>query len=320
MDKNHVLDFLQRNIQYEEVEDNIIDNLLSMEEVSEIMVNNHEEIFYEKNGRLFKLNQGFNRKESYLSYIRKLLMESNKVINENNPILDFELNTLRINLIKESLSNSQPILTIRKKTLKNVSLYDLVKNGFMNREMYTLIEKAIKNKKNIFIAGGTSTGKTTLLNAIVNEISKEERLVIIEDTREIQALKNSNTVYLTARKAIYDLKEISLKELIKTSLRLRPDRIILGEIRREEVIDFLHVINSGHDGSICTGHASSAMDMILRLKLMLYESGIDERAAQIMLFRGIDYVIYLEKEDVRKITQIFELEYENDQGYFKKVF
>ena len=318
--EEYLLNFIRKNIKINEDESEVIENLISDSTISEIMVNSYDEIFFEKKGRIYKSNKKFSIPENYGKYVRDLLIRSNKTLNENNPILDFEHDNMRINLIKESVANDSPVLTIRKKSLRNASLDELLESGTLDEESYSIIIDAIGRKRNVFISGGTSSGKTTLLNAAMNILPKDERIVIIEDTREIEIKGSENAVYLTSRKALYDLKEVTLADLVKTSLRMRPDRIILGEIRRDEVVELLHVLNSGHSGSFSTGHATSALDMILRLKLMLLEKGISEKASDIMIHRGIDIIIHMERDIDRKVKEILSLDYKDDKVVIERIY
>jgi pilus assembly protein CpaF len=174
--------------------------------------------------------------------------------------------------------------------------------------MHYLKDK-FQNKRNIFISGRTSTGKTTLLNALIKEIDSQERIVIVEDTPEILVPPGKNAVCLASRKQHYESSEVSISDLIKASLRMRPDRIILGEIRREEVVPFIHALNTGHEGSICTGHSDSGEDMVNRLLMLLIEQGIPLEAARMQLKRSMDILVHLVRVDgTRRLRSIHEVD------------
>ncbi len=309
MKKAFVVELLQNAPGRREVkipEDEIIFELLEKEGVTELMFNGYENIYIEKGGRIETVPQLFETRKSYDAFMYRLFSKHNINLNEATPVVNFNLRgRYRGSAVIGSVASGQTILSVRTLNQEPLGLEALIDKGMMSRDAGDFLLSLMKDKKNIFISGETSAGKTTLLNALLMSLPARERLIIIEDTREIQLPPDHNVVYLVARKGLYDAREVSISDLIKTSLRLRPDRLILGEIRREEVLQYIHVLNSGHKGSVCTGHSDSNRDMVLRLTMLLLEMGIPKEAIDLNLARSIDYFVHLSREGgVRRLKAI----------------
>lgn len=315
-----IFEFLKNN-ETTNIKKHAIEDLLNNNEINEIMVNSYDQVFYELDNKIYLKENVFKDKQEYHKYIEMMLRENNIRVNESRPIIDFNIGSnLRINLIKESISHDDIVLSLRKKRDKFLDIGELVNSGFCTKKIIDFMIEQVDLKKNIFISGETSTGKTTLLNALLRTISPNERMIIIEDTQEIQMPKAYNAINLISRCQVYESKEISISDLIKTSLRMRPDRIILGEIRREEVIQFIHALNTGHSGSICTGHGNSAVEMYQRLLMLLMESGIPQQAAEIQLGMSIQLMVHLtRKNGIRRIHSIYQVRLGQDGTSHQKI-
>jgi len=247
-----------------------LQDLIADESVSEIMVNGINSIFVEKEGILEKTNLFFCSEEELLNVINKIAAQVGRRIDESSPMVDARLaDGSRVNAIIAPLSLTGPVLTIRKFAKSPFSLEELVQKGSMNDEIKDFLVNSIRQKENIIISGGTGTGKTSLLNAMAEHIDDSERIVTIEDSAELQ-LPHSHLISLESRPAnIEGRGEIAIRDLVKNSLRMRPDRIIVGEIRGAEAIDMLQAMNTGHEGSITTVHANAPLEALLRLETMV---------------------------------------------------
>jgi pilus assembly protein CpaF len=288
--------------------------------VTEIMCNGPNAIFVERNGRLEKTTAVFHKESHYKALLQRIAADVNRKIDFSTPIVDARLiDGSRVNIVLDPVALNGPILTIRKFSSDLFSLDDLVEMGSMPKEASTFLKKAIKDRKNIFVSGGTGSGKTTLLNALCKEVSPDERIITIEDSAEISISSCENVVSLEKREAnIEGNGEISISALIKTALRMRPDRIIVGEVRGAEAIDMLQAMNTGHSGSISTGHANSALDMLRRLETMVL-SGMEVplQAIRQQIISAIDLIVHLErsKDGKRGIASIEFLNKDSFESY-----
>ena len=249
----------------------ILDVYFSDPEVTEIMVNRFDEVYVEKTGVVQRVKNGFATEEKYHDIIQKIVNDAGKEVHQRTPIVDCRMKDgSRVNVVLQPISGGDAALTIRRFRKHIFSLADLVENGTLSASAAAFLRKSVRAKINIFISGGTGSGKTTLLNALANEIDRHERLITIEDARELNFENIENWVALEARRpnAAGD-GEITIRDLIRASLRMRPDRIIVGEVRGPEALDAIQAMNTGHDGSFSTGHANSVSDMQLRLETMI---------------------------------------------------
>lgn len=287
-----------------EKRENTINRLLE-EDFTEIMINAWNEIFLEDDQGIRAMEGVFASRGEYRRSVSRFLSYYNQRLSVDRPIIDFDIDKgYRVNVINSHLTGADVVVTVRKGGGQRFQEADFLEGGFMSRKQRQLLMRLMRERKTLFISGETSSGKTTLLNFLLGDIDRSERLVIIEDTAEIKAPVGSNCVYLRTKAKAHLLQEVNTSDLVKTSLRMRPDRIILGEIRREEVVDFLHAINTGHQGSLCTGHGNSPQDMMARLEMLLMEAGIPYEAAQRYLGRGIDAIIQLRGKSERRIEGI----------------
>lgn len=280
--------------------------------VTEIMINGKDQIFVEKEGSIKKLDIGFESEEKLQDVIQQIVAGCNRVVNEASPIVDARLaNGARVNVVMKPIALNGPIVTIRRFPEKPITMKALLLKKSINSEAAAFLEKLVVAKYNIFISGGTGSGKTTLLNVLSGFIPKEERVITIEDNAELQLQGLENLVRLETRAFSEEgCREISIRDLIKTSLRMRPDRIIVGEVRGEEAVDMSQALNTGHEGSMSTGHANSAADMLSRLENMVL-MGIDMplKAIRQQLASGIDIIVHLGRlrDRSRRVLEITEV-------------
>ncbi|MBO5425537.1 MAG: CpaF family protein [Lachnospiraceae bacterium] len=290
----------------------VLTEFLEEEEVSEIMVNGFQNIYVERRGSLYKTDKQFESEEKLNSVVQQIVADCNRRINDASPIVDARLRDgSRVNIVIPPVSLEGPVITIRRFPKSVIDMKRLVKLGSIPPYMIGVFDALIKSRYNIFISGGTGSGKTTFLNALSDFIPKDERIITIEDSAELQIQGVSNLVRMEARNANVEGKHsISIRELIKTSLRMRPDRIIVGEVRDEAAIDMLAAMNTGHDGSISTGHANSAKDMVSRLETMVL-SGMDIPllAVRKQISSAVDIIVHLGrlKDKSRKVLNISEV-------------
>jgi pilus assembly protein CpaF len=290
----------------------IIESLLSDESVTEIMVNGHESIFIEKEGRILKTDLSFESSKKLENIIQTIVSKVNRVVNESNPIVDARLQDgSRVNVVLPPVALNGPILTIRKFSKIPFSLEKLISIGTITRELGDVLSSLVKAGYNIFISGGTGSGKTTLLNVLSNFIPKDERIITIEDSAELRINGVDNLISLETRSSVFNTKNnITIKDLIKTSLRMRPDRIIVGEVRGGEALDMLQAMNTGHDGSISTGHGNSAKDILNRIETMVL-TGVQMplQAIRMQIASAIDIIIHIERmrDRSRKVTSLSEV-------------
>ena len=303
-----------------------LNELLNDDNVTEIMVNSPSDIYIEIDGMLRKDDSiSFVNDEHIIRTINRLIEPVGKSIDLNNPMVDARLDDgSRINAVIPPLAKS-PIITIRKFKKNIVTMDDLVGNGTLTPYMARFLEVAVKSKLNILVCGPSSSGKTTLLNILSNYISDDERIITIEDVMELN-LAQKHVVSLETRSSNYDgVKEISVRELVRNSLRMRPDRIIIGEVRGSEAFELLQAMNSGHDGSLTTLHANSSRDAISRLETMMLMDGIDipMTALREYISNAVDLVVYIARlrDGRRKIIDISEvLDNDNQEINMKNIF
>ncbi len=304
----------------------ILQELIEDPGITEIMVNGIENIFVEKNGRIITWDEKFRSKEKLEDVIQQIVAKCNRVVNEASPIVDARLsNGSRVNVVLSPVALNGPILTIRRFPEKPIVMEDLIKINSITSEAAEFLKKLIISKYNILISGGTGSGKTTFLNALSEFIPKDERIITIEDSAELQIRGINNLVRLETRNAnMEECKEISIRDLIRTALRMRPDRVIVGEVRGGEAIDMLQCFNTGHDGSISTGHANSAKDILTRLETMaLMGMDLPLSAIQRQIASGVDIIIHLGRirDRTRKVLEIAEVTgYENGEIQTNTIF
>ncbi|MEG1846846.1 MAG: ATPase, T2SS/T4P/T4SS family [Lachnospiraceae bacterium] len=289
----------------------MLQELIDNPEITEIMINGIESVFVEREGRLSAWNHHFESKEKLEDVIQQIVAKCNRIVNEASPIVDARLeNGSRVNVVLSPIALNGPIVTIRRFPEVPIGMEDLLRIGSVTQEVARFLEQLMIGKYNIMISGGTGSGKTTFLNALSQYIPKEERIITIEDSAELQIQGIANLVRLETRNAnVEDCKEITIRDLIKASLRMRPDRVIVGEVRGGEAIDMLQCLNTGHCG-VSTGHANSAKDLLSRLETMaLMGMDLPLSAIQRQIASGIDIIIHLGRlrDRSRKVLEIMEV-------------
>lgn len=302
---------LCREIYYAIRKFDVLQELLEDETVTEIMVNGPDHIFIEKEGRLQRWQVSFESKEKLLDVIQQIVAKANRVVNESSPIVDARLAGSRVHVVLPPVALNGPILTIRRFGKTPLLIPELLRLGSVSQEICTFLEKLVVAGYNIFISGGTGSGKTTFLNALSSFIPRTERIITIEDSAELQIQGNDNLVQLETRNAnVEGCKPVTIRDLIRASLRMRPDRIIVGEVRGAEAIDMLQALNTGHDGSLSTGHANSAADMIARLETMVL-MGMELPLAAIrrQIAGGVDLIVHLGRlrDKSRRVLSVSEV-------------
>lgn len=290
----------------------VLQPLIDDKSITEIMVNGPDNIFIERNGKVSRLETRFESSEKLENVIRNIVSAVDRTVNEAVPIVDARLHDgSRINVVLSPIALNGPIITIRKFPEKPFTVDQLVKLGSLTDETARLLENMVKAKYNIFISGGTGSGKTTFLNALSNFIPKDERIITIEDSAELQIKGVENIVRMETRNANTEGKgAITIRDLIKTSLRMRPERIIVGEVRGAEALDMLQAMNTGHDGSLSTGHANSAVDMLSRLETMVLTGAeIPLEAIRKQIASAIDIIVHLSRlrDRSRRTVEISEV-------------
>lgn len=297
----------------------ILQELLDDDEITEIMVNGTECIFYEKQGRIKKWGRQFESEEKLADIAQRIAAMSNRMVNEASPIVDTRLNDgSRVNIVLPPVAIDGPVITIRKFYDTPLTIERLIELGSITPEAACFLEKLVKSRYNIFISGGTGSGKTTFLNVLSDYIPSDERVITIEDSAELQLHNISNMVRLEARMANAEGgNAVSIRDLIKSSLRMRPDRIVVGEVRGAEALDMLQAMNTGHDGSLSTGHGNSPKDMLTRLETMvLMGMSMPVDAIRTQIASAIDIIVHLarQRDKSRKVVQIAEVgNYQNGE-------
>lgn len=284
----------------------VIQEFLEDEDVTEIMINGTDDIFIEKSGQLIKTNKVFESKDKLEDVIQQMVAGCNRTVNEASPIADARLSSgERVNIVLSPIAINGPIVTIRRFPKNPITMERLIEIGSISGEAAEFLQKLVEAKYNIFISGGTGTGKTTFLNALSQYIPSSERIITIEDSAELQLLDAKNLVRLETRnKNSEGCEAIGIRELIKSALRMRPDRVVVGEVRGAEAVDMLQAMNTGHDGSLSTGHGNSAKDMLARLETMVI-MGMDIPLAAIrsQIESGIDVFVHLGRlRDKRRVV------------------
>ncbi|MCH5249780.1 MAG: CpaF family protein [Lachnospiraceae bacterium] len=290
----------------------VLQELIDDPKITEIMINGPEYIFVEKSGKLSRYDLKFESREKLDDVIQQIVAACNRVVNEASPIVDARLeNGARVNVVLGPVALNGPIVTIRRFPDKPITMENLIAFGSLPEKVCLWLQKLVKAKYNIFISGGTGSGKTTFLNALSNYIPKDERIITIEDSAELQILNIPNIVRMETRNAnVEGCKEITIRDLIKTSLRMRPDRIVVGEVRGGEAFDMMQCLNTGHDGSMSTGHANSSKDMLSRLEnMILMGMELPLNAIRQQIASGIDIIIHLGRlrDKSRKVMEIVEV-------------
>lgn len=305
----------------------ILDEILADDSITEVMINGPDNIFVEHAGRLYRLNKKFDNERQLEDIIQKIVGKAGKEVNQANPIVDTRLpDGSRVNVVLPPISLSGPIVTIRKFSKTPMTVEMLLKYGSLTREAAAFLEKLVRAKYNIFISGGTGSGKTTFLNALSNFIPRDERIITIEDSAELQIKNIENLVSLETRNANTSGRgEISIRDLIRSALRMRPERIVVGEVRGAEALDMLQAMNTGHDGSLSTGHANSTRDMLSRLETMVLQGndGLPLPAIRQQIASALDIIIHLSRlrDKSRRTMEITEvLGYENGEIQLNPLF
>ena len=296
----------------------LLDSIISDDTITEVMINGPQNIFIEQSGRLFKLDKEFESQRRLEDIIQRIVGLAGREVNQANPICDTRLpDGSRVNVVLPPIALCGPTITIRKFSKTPMTIEKLIQYGSLTQDIADKLEMLVKAKYNIFISGGTGSGKTTFLNALSNYIPKDERVITIEDSAELQITGVDNLVSLETRNAnASGSGQITIRDLIKSSLRMRPERIVVGEVRGGEALDMLQAMNTGHDGSLSTGHANSTEDMLSRLETMVLQgaAGLPLEAIRQQIASAVDIIIHLSRlrDKSRKTMEITEVVgYEN---------
>lgn len=296
----------------------MLDSIIKDETITEVMINGPDNVFIEQNGRLFKLDRHFESQRKLEDIIQRIVGLAGREVNQANPICDTRLpDGSRVNVVLPPIALCGPTVTIRKFSKTPMTIEKLIQYGSITQEIADKLELLVKSKYNIFISGGTGSGKTTFLNALSNYIPRDERVITIEDSAELQITGVDNLVSLETRNAnASGAGQITIRDLIKSSLRMRPERIVVGEVRGGEALDMLQAMNTGHDGSLSTGHANSTEDMLSRLETMVLQGaeGLPLEAIRQQIASAVDIIVHLSRlrDKSRKTMEITEIVgYEN---------
>lgn len=291
----------------------LLDSIISDDTITEVMINGPENVFIEQNGRLFKMDKQFESQRRLEDVIQRIVGLAGREVNQANPICDTRLpDGSRVNVVLPPIALCGPTLTIRKFSKTPMTIERLIAYGSITQEIADKLEMLVKAKYNIFVCGGTGSGKTTFLNALSNYIPRDERVITIEDSAELQITGVDNLVSLETRNAnASGAGQITIRDLIKSSLRMRPERIVVGEVRGGEALDMLQAMNTGHDGSLSTGHANSTQDMLSRLETMVLQGadGLPLEAIRQQISSAVDIIIHLSRlrDKSRKTMEITEV-------------
>ncbi len=291
----------------------LLDSILKDDTITEVMINGTDNIFIEQNGRVTRLNKSFESQRRLEDIIQRIVGQAGREVNQANPICDTRLpDGSRVNVVLPPIALCGPTVTIRKFSKTPMTIEKLIEYGSIPREIADKLELLVRAKYNIFISGGTGSGKTTFLNALSNYIPKDERIITIEDSAELQITGIDNLVSLETRNAnASGVGQITIRDLIKSSLRMRPERIVVGEVRGGEALDMLQAMNTGHDGSLSTGHANSTRDMLSRLETMVLQgaAGLPLEAIRQQIASAVDIIIHLSRlrDRSRKTMEITEV-------------
>jgi pilus assembly protein CpaF len=290
----------------------VLQELIDDESVTEIMVNGPDAIFVERGGGLSRWNKTFTSKEKLEDVIQQIVGKCNRVVNESMPIVDARLeNGARVNVVIPPVALNGPILTIRRFPDTPITMEKLVALGSLPKECAEFLKKLVEARYSMIIGGGTGSGKTTFLGALSEYIPKDERIITIEDSAELKIQGIDNLVRLEAKMAnIEGASSVSIRDLIRSALRMRPDRIVVGEVRGGEAVDMLQALNTGHDGSLSTAHANSSKDMLSRLETMvLMGVELPLEAIRMQIASGVDILVHLgrRRDKSRKVLEITEV-------------
>ena len=291
----------------------LLDMIIKDDDITEVMINGTDEIFIERNGKIEKLKQSFDSQRKLEDIIQRIVGRAGREVNQSNPIVDTRLpDGSRVSVVLPPVALKGPTLTIRKFSKTPMTVEQLIKYKSITPQIAKVLETLVKAKYNIFISGGTGSGKTTFLNALSNYIPKTERVITIEDSAELQIVGIENLVKLETRNSNSSGRGmITIRDLIKTSLRMRPERIIVGEVRGAETLDMLQAMNTGHDGSLSTGHANSTKDMLSRMETMVLmgAEGLPLEAIRQQISSAVDIIIHLSRlrDHSRKTMEISEV-------------
>lgn len=293
----------------------LLDSILADEDITEVMINGPDNIFVERKGRLTRVDKHFKDEQELRRVIDLIVGKAHREVSEANPIVDTRLEDgSRVNVVLSPIALSGSTVTIRKFSKQPMTMEKLLEYGSITPEVAQFLQKLVKARYNIFIAGGTGSGKTTFLNALSSYIPHDERIITIEDSAELQITQIPNIVRLETRNATAssgESKKIDIQSLIRSSLRMRPDRIIVGEVRGAEALDMLQAMNTGHDGSLSTGHANSAEDMLSRLETMVLqgEAALPLKAIRQQISSAVDIMIHLSRlrDHSRKTMMVSEI-------------
>lgn len=291
----------------------VLGQIITDSDITEVMINGYQDIFIEKNGQLRKLENHFESRQELETIITKFVSQAGRVVNESEPIVDTHLSDgSRVNVVMPPVALNGPIVTIRRFPKEAMTVRKLIEYGSITPEVAEFLALLVRARYNIFISGGTGSGKTTFLNALSNFIPGDERIITIEDSAELQIRNITNLVRLETRNAGPDGSgAITIKDLIKSALRMRPDRIVVGEVRGAEALDMLQAMNTGHDGSLSTGHANSTYDMLSRLETMVLQgaAGLPLEAIRQQIGSAVDIVIHLSRlrDKSRRTLEIVEI-------------
>lgn len=291
----------------------VLGQIIADPEVTEVMINGYQDIFVERAGRLSKLDDHFESRQELETIITKFVSQAGRVVNESEPIVDTHLEDgSRVNVVMPPVALNGPIVTIRRFPKEAMTVRKLIEYGSITPEVAEALELLVRARYNIFISGGTGSGKTTFLNALSNFIPRDERIITIEDSAELQIRGIDNLARLETRNAGPDGSgAITIRDLIKSALRMRPDRIVVGEVRGGEALDMLQAMNTGHDGSLSTGHANSTHDMLSRLETMVLQgaAGLPLEAIRQQIGSAVDIIVHLSRlrDKSRKTMEIVEI-------------
>lgn len=298
----------------------LLDTIMNDENITEVMINGANNVFIEKKGKVVRLDKVFESQRRLEDIIQRIVGQAGREVNQANPICDTRLpDGSRVNVVLPPIALCGPTVTIRKFSKTPMTVEQLIKYKSINEEIASKLQLLVKAKYNIFIAGGTGSGKTTFLNALSNYIPRDERVITIEDSAELQLANIDNLVSLETRNAnASGTGEITMRDLIKSSLRMRPERIVVGEVRGGEALDMLQAMNTGHDGSLSTGHANSTADMLSRLETMVLQgaAALPLDAVRQQIASALDIIIHLSRlrDHSRKTMEISEVVgYKNGQ-------
>ena len=291
----------------------VLGSIVADSDITEVMINGYKDIFIEKHGKLCRLDSQFESAKELEIIITKFVSKAGRAVNESQPIVDFQMDDgSRVNVIMNPIALNGPIVTIRRFPSKPMTIEKLIEYGSLTEDVADVLKKLVIAKYNIFVSGGTGSGKTTFLNALSNFIPNDERIITIEDSAELQINNIDNLVRLETRNAGADGKgAVTIRDLIKSALRMRPERIVVGEVRGSEALDMLQAMNTGHDGSLSTGHANSTRDILSRLETMVLQGaeGLPLEAIRLQIASSIDIIIHLSRlrDKSRRVLEITEV-------------